>query len=366
MIYEQPCRFPTDDPDHLWFQMTGRVLSQFEATYWYAVLIGGRKRIPLIGFVLCLFFAMMPLTYTAGMPDAGNEVLIAFLVILIAVCTLCIATAWAIYHPKRHATRWYVNYVADSARHERGDRIAFFTDYVTVTSLRGVRRMKWSEVVTCVETYNGFALYDEANWIILRAQDMTATDVQFVRDYLTARLDPKVMMCRSRAMCVLAQPLPIPQNYPEATCLTSAAIAFEQTELGKREKTRRFLLLFACNTALALLVAVMFAAVFTVTPYHLVDLVIFCAAWVAGSAVVTLLFSKLFFRKNTQTLRLRFEPDGLQITVGETAVFITKDRLRLTVTDSTVRLWFINGDPFSIPLSVVEDASVLKALAGVR
>lgn len=366
MEYEQPCRFPADDPNRLWILVAGRQMPYWEALRWFAVLKGKRKTLPLIAFVLCLLYAMVALSYAGEADISAIESATASAVILTAVAALSVAMFFLLSYPKKKARVRIVGYDADVKRHAYGSRIAFYTDRIAVTTLRGTQTMKFSDVELCVETYDGFLLLAGESRIVIRSEDLTVYDLQLIREYLTERLSPRVMCMKTPAQARLYQPLPIPQFEAETTVLTVASVPIEQTAPYIRERRARFFRLCAVTLPLMLILGVMLAALFMMTPYFLADLAIFCGACLVGGAVVSVVLFRLFDRRHHTRLDLRFEPDGLRLTADGVDHFVVKERVWLSVAEAGVTLRFFNHQTLFIPVDAVEDMAVLKALSGIE
>lgn len=364
MEYEQPCRFPADDPNRLWMVVAGRYIPYVEAKRWYAALHGKRKALPLVAFILCLFFALATWSFTMLADISDVERAGAVATVLLGVAGFSTAVGILLGHPTRTVKRKILEYDADRKRHFHGARIAVYTDRITVTTVRGVRTLPFSDVEICLETRDGFLLVGGGTYIVIRSMDLTEGAAQFLREYLTERL-PNVMHRNGYAMAQQYQAIPVPQCSDESHSLTKASIPLNTAEPYIRDKKRRFLLLLLMTLSLMLQVGVMTAVSFAVTPYFFADMAIFCVGWlVLGAAACGPLF-KLFERRCTETVEFSFEPDGLRVTIAGEEHFIVKERLWLEVTADGVTLQFNNKTQISIPATAVENMFVLKMLAGV-
>ena len=366
MEYEQPCRFPADDPNRLWILVAGRQLPYGEALRWFSVLRGKRKTMPLIGFVLCLLYATVTLSFITEAAILPNEKAAAAAVILTSVVWLSLMMFFMLSRPKKLAKQQIADYEADVERHAYGSRIALYTDRIEIITLRGTRVMRFTDVELCMETYDGFALICGDTCMILRSEDLTPYDLQLIREYLTERLSPRVMCCKTAAQARLFQPLPIPQFESRTLRLTSATVSLSDTLPYQRGRKTRFFLLSAVITPLMMAVGTMMATVFMITSQFLIDLAIFCGAWMVGGAAVSVGLFFLFERRCHEQLQIGFEPDGLRLTTQHTEHFIIKERVWLSVEEGGVTLRFYNHETLCIPTDAVEDIAVLKALAGVE
>ena len=366
MEYEQPCRFPAEDPNRLWILVAGRQMPYGEALRWFAVLAGKRKTLPLIGFVLCLLYALVALSYAADAAVSEIELAAALAVILTAVVALSIAMGFLLSHPKKQAKEQITNYQADIKRHTYGVRIAFYTDRLTVTTLRGIQTVRFCDVELCVETADGFALVAGEACAFIRSEDLTAFDLQLIREYLSERLAARVMCRKATAQARLYQPLPIPQFEAQTACLTAARVSARAAQPYLGERRTRFWRLHAITLPLMLILGVMLASQFMITGQFLVDLAILCVGSLIGGSALSAALFLLFERRNRETLEIRFEPDGLRLTADGVDHFIIKERVWLSVEDARATLRFLDGETLFIPADAVENMTVLKALAGVE
>lgn len=363
MVYERPCRFPADDPDRLWILVAGNPLTYAEAVRWWRVLSGHRKLGPLFSFLLIGWFILQILSI---LPSSGLywfEMVIAFL-LLSAVTTLAgVALRKALCYPRNVEFTGYEEYAADYGRHQAGLRIAFYGDRLTMTSLRGTVTMKFADVQACVETNDGFALTDGTQWLIVRAQDLIAFDVNIIREYLQERLDKAIIRVISMARPALSDPLPIPRLPEPEAALTTAEIP---CTLSREMRKQQHRLLMAVAIPMAASVGIMASVYWRITPWFLADMMILCV----GFAAVAWVFASVMFalyrpRQTAETMILGFEPDGLRITVGSITRFCIKERLYLTADETGVSIRFLNNQTLFIPFDAVKDQPILKALAGV-
>ena len=365
MEYEQPIRFPSDDPNRLFILLAGRQVPYWEANRWYSVFYGRRKLLPLVAFVMCLLYALITVSFAAVMARSVTERQAAVWIVAAAVTVLSFFLFFTISHLKRIARRYMAVYDADTKRHLYGTRMAIYTDRLEFSTLRGTKICYFTEIDRCLETYDGFALLTGDDCLIIRSADLTPYDAQLLREYLTERLSPSVMCCKTPAQPQLAEPLPIPHFQAETTVYTTASVAVSHTAPYRYETRTRFFLLLMTALPLSLLFGVMLSAFFSITGNALRDLVIFCGGSVLGGAVIGVLLFRLFYKKSDETLKLAFEPDGLRLTTASAEWFVIKERLWLSANEQGVTVRFFNQQTLFIPKEACSDFSVLKALAGI-
>lgn len=365
MDYEPPCRCSETDSGRLLALLAGRSLSRAEARRWFFVLREKRKLLPGIAFFLCFLNVIIVISLfpEASLPRA--ERMIAAGILLLAIGWLFVAACSVLLYPKIRARRRFSEYEADVKRHNCGCRIELYDDRVEITTVRGTRRLCFSEIEQCVETADGFALIQNATCLILRSNDLTAYDLQWVRELLTERLVPEMWQCREMAQAGLLQPLPIP-HFEATAPLTTATVPFAATSVYRRERKARLFRLLAAMGPLALIGGTMTALLLALTNSFFMDLILFIGVWLIGVLLVGLGFFFLLEQRCWETLRLAFEPDGLRLKTDTDEQFIIKERLGLLVEESGVTIHFLHHTSLFIPSNAVEDQNVLRALVGIE
>ncbi len=362
MSEEQELPFSDGDPNRLQMLLTGRALTHVEAIRWQRTLHGKRRTLPLLGLGLLLFFSLQ-------FRYAGTqwwEQAVFYTVWCLCLAGVIVATVRLLGYQKKRDFRLFNEYAADTARHAAGYRLAFYEDRLTIASLRGERTLRFGELTSCVETYDGFALSDTLGCVIVRSQDMTGYDAQHLRAYLRGRVNPRVWRVASAARPWLAQPLPLPALPPLQKPLTTAVLPLA-APLQQREKARRFSRFLQLCVPLWLFGGVMTTSFVSLTPWFLADLGLFCLGWLAvGWLFALLMYALLRPPVSKEPLELAFEPDGLRVTSGEHTRFVVKERLWLAARPNGVAVHGLDDRELFIPFNAVENENVLKALAGME
>ncbi len=370
MVYERPCRFPTDDPDRLWILVAGRQLSYAEALRWRRVLSGNRKWWPILSFSMMGFFVINALGALSDPSRTvfgvnGMQIAMAIVLMLGAAAGACVVFGRALWSARKQSfSRWDV-YRADTARHAQGSRIAFYGDRLTVTSLRGTVTLYFTDVQACVETVDGFALCNGTDWIILRAGDLIAFDADLIRAYLQERLERRVMRVVSKVRPQLQQPLMIPQH-PETAPLVTATLSYEKSTLYEQYRRDNFGAYVTVALLLAVMAGVVIAAFVNLTPWLLADVGIFCG----GAPALTWLMAIGIFalhrpKTSAEPMTVAFFADGLRITAEGASQFCIKERVRLSADNSGVTVHFLNQKTLFIPFTSVDNVEILQSMAGV-
>ena len=365
MEYEQPIRFPSDDPNRVVILLAGRQIPYWEAYRWYSVLYGKRKTLPIIAFVMCLLYALTTVSVAATMAKSSAERQAAALIVAVAVVMLSIFLFFSLSYPKGVARRYVAVYDADTKRHLYGTCLAVYADRMEFSSLRGTKTCYFTEIDRCVETYDGFALLTGDNCLIIRSADLTPYDAQRLREYLTERLSPSVMYRKTPAHPQLAEPLPVMQFCTETTVLAAASVAVSHTVPYRHEVKIRFFLLMMTVLSLSLLFGVMLSALFAATENPMLDLLLFCGGSMLGGALIGVLLFRLFHKRSDETLKITFEPDGLRLTTESAEWFIIKERMWLSVNEQGATIRFFNQQTLFIPKEACSDFPAVKALTGI-
>ncbi len=362
MTDKEEIPFSDVTPNHLRILLAGRSLTRAEALRWQRTLHGGRRTLPLLGLGLLLFFSLQ-------VNRAGTywwEQATFYTVLCLCLTGLIVGIARLLASQKESYFRPFNEYAADTARHAAGYRLAFYEDRFTVTSLRGARTLRFDELISCVETYDGFALSDMLGCVIVRSQDMTDYDVHCLRAYLRGRGNPRVWRVVSPARAWLTQPLPLPVLPPLHAPLTKAVLPSAGC-LQQGENARRFRRFLALCVPLWLFGGVMTTSFVSLTPWFLADLGLFCVGWLAVGWLFTLfMYALLRPPVSKEPLELAFEPNGLRVTSGASTRFVVKERLWLEARPNGVAVHGLDDRELFIPFNAVENQDVLKALAGME
>lgn len=362
MIGEPQIPFSDMNPNRLRILLAGRALTHAEAVRWQQTLNGGRRTLPLLGLGLLLFFSLQ----VNRVGTQWWEQATFYTVLCLCLVGLIVGTVRLLGYQKQRDFCAFNEYAADTARHAAGYRLAFYEDRLTVTSLRGMRTLRFDQLISCVETYDGFALSDTLGCVVVRSQDMMEYDVHYLRAYLRERVNPRVWRVVSPVRAWLTQPLPLPVLPPLPAPLTRAVLP-SAAFLQQRENARRFSRFLQLCVPLWLFGGIMTTSFVSLTPWFLADLGLFCLSWLAIGWLFTLfMYALLRPRITRKPLELAFEPDGLRITNGESTRFVVKERLWLEAGPNGVAVHGLDDRELFIPFNAVENVDVLKALAGME
>ena len=76
--------FPTEYSERLQILLAGRKIEKREAKRWYAELHGGRKRLLLVGFALCMLFFITALSFTSAVALTFLEFSVAAALVILS------------------------------------------------------------------------------------------------------------------------------------------------------------------------------------------------------------------------------------------------------------------------------------------
>lgn len=365
MVYEKPYRFPTDDPDRLWILLAGRSMSSAEAMRWWNRLSGRRAVIPIISLLPLALFVLEEF-YAFANSESVWEAVIGIALLLVCSLLTLIGVYRVFKSTKDRQLQRFAAYEADTKRQAIGSRIAFYGNRISVTTLRGTTVMYFSDVRYFVETMEGFALTDGVRWIILRAGDLIAFDAQLIREYLSERLEKRVIHVRSALRPQLTEPLPIPYIPEEAPCFVTATMPFETSSLYRARNKKTRALFTAMSIPLGVIMGLILGGFVIMTSWVWVDTALLSVGAVIFTWLISLIaLSRCRPRKSNQPLCVQFQPDGVCIAVSGDAQFCVKERLYPTAEKDGVRLHFMNRETLFIPYRTADREDVLKALVGV-
>ncbi len=365
-MYEQINRFSSEDPHRLWIVVAGRAMPYTEALRWRRVLWGHRKLLPLLSFLLIGVFVLELFSLLATGDLQWYDALVAVIIVAGAAAIGGVAIGKALLLPQKNEMMRFAAYAADMKYQQSGIRIGFYGDRITFTSVRGVQTVPFCDVERCVETQDGFALFNGSQWFIIRSADLIPFDANIIREYLEARLAASVIDRVAFAKPHLFEPLPIPHLEESPASLVTAEIPFKKTVFYKKNCRRKQNLLSLVAVSMALIAGVIVPCyVPSVTEYFLLDVAVFCACFAAAAWLLAVGALALYRRKPTgETAVVSFEPDGLRITADGITQFCVKERLLLIPEKLGVCVRFLNGETLFIPFSAATNEWQLRALAG--
>ena len=336
-----------------------------EVPRWRRALWGYRKLLPLLSFLLVGIFLLDLVSLLAMGELLWYDTTVAAVIAVGAAAMGGIAIGKALLLPQKKEMLRYMVYAGDTKYQQNGIRIGFYGDRVTFTSVRGVQTVRFCDVQRCMETQDGFALFNGNQWFIIRSADLIRFDVNIIREYLEARI-PSVIDRVALAKPGLLEPLPIPRLEEPKSALVTAELPFKQTAFYKKDAKQKQNLVSLAAISMALIAGVLVPCyVPRITEYFLLDMFVFCACFAAAAWLLAVGALALYRRKSAEdTAVVTFEPDGLRITADGITQFCVKERLVLIHEKLGVSVRFLNGETLFIPFNAATNEWQLRALAG--
>lgn len=341
---------------------TGYPLSYVEASNWYRVLYGGRKKWPLFGLAamgVIAFEAWLGLMFNSR--TLGTEGAIGLFFLFACSMTALLLALKLVKAFRSRGFESYALYAYDRERHRFGTEIIVTDEAIAVRSLRGTISMPFSDVQSCVETEKGFALTDGRQWIILRSADMTAALAALLSERFFLRIDRKVIRRLSMVYPQLQQPLPL-MNVPQMAQPLATATTPPIDDGRERQMS---LLCAAYGASLGGVAGVMVSCLLSLTPWPLVDMLLFIFGIAALMWLITLTAMVVSRPKAMPETSVRFYNDGLSVTADDVTRFYPKHLVTITVGNGGVYMRMLNQQTLFIPFEAADDAVALRRLLGV-
>ncbi len=336
--------------------VAGRFLQPQEAVWWMRLLNG-----PAYTFLWCAILLLLATFFFSTLAQL-EQTPWDLRGVVVAVITAC--SCWCIAglsrfrkQQNRLVLALFSDRMADKKAVENGCTFAFYDDRVVSTSLRGSDTIWFSDVIMCTESANGFALQTKTAILFLRSADLTAFDLNCIRTHLRTMIAPPHHRVKAVAIPRLAEALPIPRFFNFDTVLTRASVpVFSQTS-QKRKQLKAILL------PMMLLFSVLPAVSVRLTPWPLLDLIVFAILFGGiGLWVALLLEKKLSGIADWPELQMAFTKEGLAVLCNGITEFTIKQRLTVRFTEHYVHIRYTSGERLRIPLSAVDRPELLKTL----
>lgn len=343
-----------------YIQIAGRTLTLPERLRWQKHLTRGKGWATAFAGLLILAFSIdaWRMAFAAeSLFTRGSSVL----VLLIADGWLLLSLAQALRRRhRRQQGLWYTDR-ADKKRDAAGTLTAFYGDRAEFTDIRGTTVLPYAAITHCRETADGFALLTANTLAVLRAEDMTAYDVDRIRTLLKERLAPSVFCRTADTVPHLAEPLPFPVFQNDDVVIARAQVPGEKREIARvRQRLRRT---YATFLFPALLV---FSVDLTLTLHpqrdFLLFLIVAALLFEGGGWLLARLLLALFHKPPQTVCRLAFTKEGLAVNENGVSAFAVCDRYRLKKTARAVIVRFVTGERVTVPLTSFEDPDALWRL----
>lgn len=331
--------------------VAGRFLTGQEEEHWQRILrdpVEALLRVVLI--VLIGFFSIQ-----AGYAAVQIDWRIPSLVFpLIAGCLwFLIARMIRIRHRRRQALEndWLERW-QDYRMIRAGCMIWLYDDHAVYSTMRGSSILPYTEVTYCCETVNGIRFGNGIVDVCFRSADMTAAQLIAVRRFLQEHINPSIYRVKAAALPLLNEPLPHVRFANFDTVITRATITLPE---DKREFHEALGMVLPQMILYGLTPALMTA----LTPWWLLNCLVFCGAFMIAGALLTYLILRLK-KRNRETVRLAFTKEGIAKQQGGAVSFAVRGRYQMTASEAGVTVWYMTGERLDIPWSAIEDPDALK------
>ncbi len=233
-----------------------------------------------------------------------------------------------------------------------GCMISLYGDHVAYSTMRGSSILPYTEVTHCLESVDGILLGNGHVTVCFRSADMTAAQLFAVRRFLQEHINPSVCCVKQPAIPLLTEPLPNVRFANFDTVITRATVL-------PPENTRGFYELLRLVLPQMVIYGLTPALMTALTPWPLLNCLIFCTVFVLAGALLT---HRLVRLKNSkqETVRLAFTKEGIAKQQNGVVSFAVHGRYRLHTSEAGVTVLYASGERLDIPWSLVEDPDALK------
>jgi hypothetical protein len=243
---------------------------------------------------------------------------------------------------------WY-----DAKAVRAGTMISFYRDHIAYTTMRGSCQIRYMDITLCCETADGFALGNERFCVYVRSADLTKGEVSRIRGWLLQAISPSFYRQKAPAEAQLTDPLPTVRfaNYDQIQTRAEAT----------RKKDHR-----AYGDFLGLVLPQMVVYGFTpapvapLTPWALLDFLLWPLIFCAVGFLAALLFWRLTLAKPQPSVPVVFTKDGLACRQEGVFSFVVNTRYAVKTTEDGLTLRFSSGEEWDIPWSAIENVDALN------
>ncbi len=331
--------------------VAGRFLTGQEEERWQRLLrdpVSTMLRVVLI--VLLGFFSIR----AAGAAAQSDWRLPSLVVPLMAGCFwFLIARALRARRRKRQKLEaaWLERW-QDHRMIRAGCMISLYGDHVAYSTMRGSSILPYTQVTHCLESVDGILFGNGYVTVCFRSADMTAQQLFAVRRFLQEHISPSVYRVKEPPVPQLSEPLPHVRFANFDTVITRAAVS--PAEKGEDYRELRGIVL-----PQMIIYGLTPALMTALTPWPLLNCLIFCGAFMLAGALITRLTVRAKTRKQG-AVRLAFTKEGIAKQQNGAVSFAVRGRYQLTENEAGVTVRYATGERLDIPWSAVEDPDALK------
>jgi len=331
--------------------MAGRFLTGYEEEQWQRILRDPVQTLLRVVLVVLLGFFSIQAAYAAVQIDWRIPSL---------VFPLIAGTLWFLIvrilrdrRRKRQAfetacwEQWQDHHMIRA-----GCMIWLYDDHAVYSTMRGSSILPFAEVMYCCETSNGIRFGNGIVDVCFRSADMTAAQLFAVRRFLQEHINPSIYRVKAMALPLLSEPLPHVRFANFDTVITRATVI-------PPEDKREFHEVLGMVLPQMILYGLTPALLTELTPWPLLNCLVFCGAFMLAGALLTYFIMHLKHRKR-QAVRLAFTKEGIAKQQGGAVSFTLRQCYQLMANEAGVTVRYMNGERLDIPWSAVEDPDALK------
>ncbi len=342
-------RYASETPQ---FVVAGRFLTGQEEERWRRALrdpVSGLLRLVLV--VLLVFFSIQ----AAGIAAQSDWRIPSLVFPLIAGCLWFLAAqVLRARRRKRQAleSRWLDRW-QDDKMIRAGCMISLYNDHAAYSTMRGSSILPYRKVTLCCETADGILFGNDRFTICFRSADLTATELSAIRRFLQERIKPSVYRLTAAAMPALVEPLPHVRFANFDTVITRATVmpTADNREFGE---------LLGLVLPQMMIYGLTPALMTRLTPWPLLNCMIFCAVFMLVGVLLTRLAVRLKNGCEHAPVRLAFTKEGVAKQQDGVMSFTVHGRCYLYAGEAGVTVLYTSGERLDIPWSAIEDPDALK------
>ncbi len=233
-----------------------------------------------------------------------------------------------------------------------GCMISLYGDHAAYSTMRGSSILPYTQVTHCLESVDGILLGNGHVVVCFRSADMTAAQLFAVRRFLQEHINPSVYRFKEPAVPMLLEPLPTVRFANFDTVITRATVI-------PAEDTREFHELLGMVLPQMIIYGLTPALMTALTPWPLLNCLIFCSLFMLAGALLTRLTVRLKNRKQV-AVRLAFTKEGIAKQQNGVVSFAVRGRYQVNTSEAGVTVLYVSGERLDIPWSAIEDSDALK------
>lgn len=333
------------------FVVAGRFLTGLEEERWQRVLrnpVGGVLQG--ITVVVLAFFSLQAATLAAQ-----SDWQVPTLVFpMIAACGWFLLSWFFRVRKNRQMARenTWLDKWQDEKCMRAGCMISFYEDHAAYSTMRGSTLLPYAAVTVCCETADGIAFGNARYMLYLRAADLTANELNGLRRFLQQHITSSVYRTKTMAVAGLAEPLPH-VRFANFDSVMARALCPKQDRKRQRQEILGFVI------PQLMIYSVIPALMTRLTPWPLVNVLIYCASFVLIGLLLTRVFM-VWLIPAEAPIQLAFTKEGIARRQDGVETFTVRGRYRLLKDASGVTIMFSSGEQLRVPWDAMDNPDAVK------